>query len=136
MKRSIGAVLAAVGLATAGGALAQAPAAAPAAKPAPARQCFWVNQVNGFSSPDDQTVYVDVAVHDVYELKLFGPCPNVDWTQRIGVKPWGGMSNVCTGADLDLIVPQVGMSPMKCHVRAMRKLTDDEAKALRTSKKK
>ena len=135
MKRSILTLALVLSVAVAGSASAQD--VKPAKPATPPRQCFWINQVNGFSSPNQETVYVNVSVRDVYELKLFGPCLNVDWTQRIGLKPWGGMDNVCTGVDLDLIVPQgMGAAPMKCHVRAMRKLTETEVQALKTSKKK
>lgn len=129
----------ALGLFLATGLALSAQAEAPkSAKPAAgtARQCFWVSNVNGFNAVDENHVYLNAGVRDVYELKMFGPCNNVDWTQTIGIKPWGGSNSVCTGMDVDLIVPQTGMGPMTCHVQAVRKLTPDEVTALRASRKK
>lgn len=96
----------------------------------PARECFNADSVSGFSAPDDKTIYVTVGASRVYELQLLGNCPNVDWTQRIGLDSRGG-SFICTGMDVDLIVPQDGMGrPLRCAVRTVRRLTPDEAKAL------
>lgn len=95
------------------------------------RQCFFVSQVNGFEAEDERTVYVTVGVNDVYELAMAGPCPNVDWSQRIGIAPRGGGSSVCAGYDADLLVPQFSGEPYRCQVRAVRRLSEAEAEARR-----
>jgi hypothetical protein len=100
----------------------------------PPRDCFNSDAVSGFSAPDDEAIYVTVGANRVYELKVLGSCPNLDWTHSIGLKSRGS-SFVCTGMDVDLIVPQDGMGPpLRCAVRTVRRLTPDEAKALRSSR--
>lgn len=95
------------------------------------RACFRADQVRNFSASDDDRVYVHVTSRQVFELKVLGGCPNVDWTNRLALKARG--SNwVCAGGDVDLIVPQAGGGrPMTCMVRAVRQLSEDEVKALR-----
>jgi len=130
MKTLSAYVLSALAVAAAGCAPTAGPGE-PAAASAP-RQCFFVSQVNGFSAPDDDTVYVNAGVRDVYELDMLGGCPNIDWTHRIAIVARGGGSSVCTGFDADLIVPQTGGGTWRCPVRSVRKLTEDEVKALRS----
>lgn len=97
----------------------------------PPRDCFNSNAVSGFSAPDDKTIYVTVGASKVYELKVLGSCPNLDWTQSIGLKSRGS-SFICTGMDVDLIVPQDGMGhPLRCAVRTVRRLTAEEVAAQR-----
>ncbi|MBC6980124.1 DUF6491 family protein [Caulobacter sp. 17J80-11] len=117
------------------GALVATACAADGAKPAsaeakPKRACFHTDQVRNFSADGEDKVYVRTGAKDVFELQMLGRCPNVDWSQRLGLRARGG-SFVCEGIDLDLIVPQQGMGPDVCPVRAMRKLTEDEIKALK-----
>ena len=100
----------------------------------PARDCFNADAVSGFSAPDDKRIYVTVGASKVYELEVLGSCPNLDWTQSIGLKSRGS-SFICTGMDVDLIVPQDGMGhPLRCAVRTVRRLSPDEAQALRSSR--
>ncbi len=103
--------------------------APPPNKTAGGRQCFFHDMANGFSAPDDHTVYIRAGVHDVYKLDLFGPCPNVDWTFRIAIVNRGS-SWVCTGDTIDLIVHDPGLGRQRCMGKVVAKLTPDEIKAL------
>ena len=109
-------------------AMGQAPAQ-PAVKEDSAvkRQCFFPRNVNSFSAVDDDVVYVRVGVRDIYQLKLLGPCPDVDWTWKIGIISRG--STICTGLDATLLVPS-NIGPQRCAVRTVRKLTPEEVEAL------
>lgn len=94
----------------------------------PRRQCFWANQVNSFAAESDEVVNVRVGVRDVYRLELFATCPEVDWTQRIAIVSRGG-STICSGLDAEIVTPS-NIGPQRCTVRKVRKLTDEEIKAL------
>ncbi|WP_129792867.1 DUF6491 family protein [Sphingosinicella sp. CPCC 101087] len=98
------------------------------------RQCFRAEQVNGFAPLDDETVHVNVGANDVYRLDLFGPCPDVDWSLRIGIRSRGGSNWVCTGSDAELIVPSA-IGPNRCQISSIRKLTDEEIRAHRESRR-
>jgi hypothetical protein len=93
-----------------------------------ARQCFWAQQVNGFASSDDRIVNVRVGARDVYQLEMFGRCPDVDWNERIALVSRGS-SHICTGLQAE-IISQTTIGPQRCPVRSMRKLTPDEVEAL------
>lgn len=97
---------------------------------APERECFNADNVSGFSAYDDEAIYVRVSRKKVYRLEILGNCPNVDWSQRIGLDSRVG-GFVCVGSDVDLIVPQDGMGgPIRCAVRAVSRLTEAEIDAL------
>ena len=103
----------------------------PAATASPSRDCFNVDSVSGFQADDDDAIYVTVGASRTYQLEVLGSCPNVDWTQRVGLQTRGS-SIVCTGMDVDLVVPQDGMGPpLRCAVKAVRRLTDAEREALK-----
>ena len=94
------------------------------------RQCFLANQVDGFTAPTDDRVYVRVSPRRVFELQLLGACPNIDWTYRIGLKARGG-GFICTGMDAELIVPDEMMGgPHRCMVRTIRQLSPAELESL------
>lgn len=117
--------LAALSLAAPPAAVAEAPAkGAEKAK----RQCFWARQVNNFAAENDEVVNVRVGVRDVYRLEIFGTCPEIDWTQKIAIVSRGG-STICSGLDAEIITPS-SLGPQRCTVRNVRKLTEDEVKAL------
>lgn len=108
--------------------------AAEQATPAPAkRQCFFASSVNSFSAVDDKTVNVRVGVKDVYELKLFTRCPDVDWSHKIGIVSRGG-SSICDGFDATIIVDS-SLGPRRCQVDKVRKLTPEEVAALSSKAK-
>lgn len=106
-----------------------------AAAESPRRECFNSSAVSGFSAPNDDAIYVRVGARKVFELKVLGSCPNLDWTQSIGLQSRGS-SFICTGMDVDLVVPQDGMGPpLRCAVRTVRRLTDAEVDALKAGER-
>lgn len=112
-------------------ALPAAPVAAksptePEAKPA--RQCFWTRQVNSFASNDDRIVNLRVGVKDIYQLEMFGPCHDVEWSSQIAIRSRGS-SYICTGLDAEIIAPS-SIGSQRCPVRHVRKLTPAEVEAL------
>lgn len=119
-------------LIAAGAAVLALASCAPTATPgvAGARQCFFASQANTFQADDARTVFVTVGARDVYRLDLAGPCPDVDWTQQLAIRPRGGGS-VCAGFDAELIVPQAAGSTYRCQIRTVTKLTEEEVEARR-----
>jgi hypothetical protein len=103
---------------------------APARSSRPQNQCFDARFVSSFSAPDNETVYVRVGVRDVYKLKLFAPCLDVDWRMSIALKSRSGSDWICQGYDAELIVPSPGMGRQRCPVSDVMKLTPEEVAAL------
>jgi hypothetical protein len=93
------------------------------------RQCFLPRQVNGFNTESDERVYVTVGTRDIYELEIVGVCPDVDWSQRIGIRSRGS-SWVCQGLDAELIVPSPS-GVQYCPVTRVRQLSEAEVRAYR-----
>jgi Family of unknown function (DUF6491) len=104
---------------------------APKPPPKPAQACFWAREADGFSAPDDQTLYVRVSVRDVYRLKLFGNCMDISWVHHIGLATHG-MSDICEGPnpDVDVIDRETGIGRQRCPVTDVHKMTPDEIAAL------
>jgi hypothetical protein len=107
---------------------AQAAPPAPEKAAAPKRQCFWTDRISSFAAPDNHTVNVRVGVRDVYQMELFAPCPEVNWSQRIAVRSRGS-SQICSGLDAEVIAPS-SLGPQRCAVRTVRKLSEAEIKTL------
>ena len=101
---------------------------AAAQQPSSARQCFWSHQVNSFAAQGDRLVNLRVGVKDYFQLELMGPCPDVDWTQKIALVSRGG-STICSGLDAEIVTPSP-IGPQKCPVKSVRKLTPTEVAAL------
>jgi hypothetical protein len=59
---------------------------------------------------------------------MFGPCPDIDWNQRIALISRSG-STICTGMDAE-VVTRSPIGPQRCPVRSVRKLTPEEIAAL------
>jgi hypothetical protein len=94
------------------------------------RKCFFSSQVNNFQAMDENTVYLRVGVSDVYEMKMFAPCRDVDWAHQIALQSRGG-SSICTGLDAEVIAPGIGSQRAHtCQVRDIRHLTPQEIAAL------
>lgn len=95
------------------------------------RQCFWNSQVTGFSDAGPDRAIVNIGARESWELELSPGCPDVDYAQRIAIVPRGG-SRICSGATVELVVPDAsGSSARRCLVRSVRKLSDEEAAAVR-----
>ena len=95
-----------------------------------AQACFYSRDVSSWAPVDRSTVNIRVHANEVYQLKLLGECPNVDWVNGIGLEhrgsPW-----VCSGLDAELLVAQPGGGiPFRCPVSTIRKLSKEEAAAL------
>ena len=109
-------------------ALAGAAVAAPSASGKTGQSCFWTRDVNGFQAVNDQTVNIKVGVRDVYQLTLFAPSPDIDWTESLALESKGS-SWICSGLDATLIVPGP-IGPQRYPVTSLRKLSLDEVAAL------
>jgi len=122
-KLGIFVVSALVGIVVAGAAAAQ-----PAAKPQTDR-CFLSRNINGFTAPNDRTVYVRVGVRDVWRLDLMFDCAGLSFRNGFGLQgsptgPW-----ICHPLDATVIIRQTGAT-QRCPVTAIRQLTPDEVAAL------
>ena len=95
-----------------------------------AKACFYSRNISSWAPVDRSTINIRVTLNDVYQLKLLGDCPNLDWVNSIGLKHQG--SNwICSGLDAEILAPQPGGPPaIRCPVTSIRKLSKEEAKAL------
>lgn len=114
---------------TAGAASLPVTTTADPVKPAPA--CFWARNVDNFAAENDErTVNLRVGLHDVYQLKLFAPCQDIDWNQRIALRSRGS-DWICEGDNLDAeIDTHSPIGPQRCPVISVRKLNPAEIAAL------
>lgn len=132
MKSKIALAAAAAALMALG---AVAPSAAqPDHKAPPARhydrnQCFYTKNVTSFAAPDDHNLYVRVGVRDVYHFEMFGPCPDMDWNQRVALVSRSS-SWICNGMDAEVVTHATGIGRQRCMVRHMEKLTPEQVAAL------
>jgi len=114
-------------------ALAIAAAAAPAvslAQPAHENEntCFARRFVEGFSAPDNQTVYLRVGVSDIYRLKLFSDCLDLTYRNAIGLEDQPASAFICSPLEATVVYRHNGMS-QRCPVTEIHKLTPAEIAA-------
>jgi hypothetical protein len=106
-----------------------AAAAAASASPATHNQCFVRRDINGFSAPNDRTVYIRVGVSDVWRLDLMTECTGLSFRNGFRLEARPATAWICSPLDATVIVRQSGIS-QRCPVSALHKLTSDEIAAL------
>ena len=96
-----------------------------------APRCFHANNARNFRSVNATTVHLRVGSRDFYRLDLIGPCPNLDFSLRLGLQTRGG-SQVCTGSGLgtNIIVRGPSGGAQRCAIRQITALTPEEVAAL------
>jgi hypothetical protein len=107
--------------------LAAATSAMAAAKAEQA--CFARRMVNGFSAPNDRTVYLRVGVSDIYRLDLMTDCIDLTFRQELGLEDRPASAFICSPLDATVVYRATGI-PQRCPVTAIHKLTPEEIKAL------
>ena len=89
------------------------------------RECFLAREANGFTPVGNDRVRVSAGPSRVFELQLTGTCVDVDWANRITLRPRAGGSFVCEGYDAELFVPgPIGVQ--RCAVTGVRRLSEEE----------
>jgi hypothetical protein len=94
-----------------------------------ASQCFVRRNINGFSAPNDRTVYIRVGVGDVWRLDLMTDCTGLSFRQSFGLADRPASAWICSPLDATVVFRETGMN-QRCPVSAMHKLTPDEITAL------
>lgn len=102
--------------------------AAAAFQQRPARECFFVRQVNGFTSRNNEEVDIRVGANRHYRLTLIGYCPDIDFSHRVALRARGGSSSICVGGDAEILV-RGPTGPQSCFVSDIRRLTPEEVTA-------
>ena len=92
------------------------------------RSCFYARNVSSWAAGDDTTVNLRVNVRDYYQLKLLGPCPNINWDEAIGIEHRGS-DWICSGLDAT-IISRGHVGPNRCPAVSVRKLSPEEVAAL------
>jgi Family of unknown function (DUF6491) len=96
----------------------------------PTRQCFRVQEANGFSSRGEGMVDVRVGAGRQFRLTLAGVCTEIDWARQVALRGRGGSSWVCAGGDAEILVGGP-TGPQRCLVTDIRRLTPEEVAASR-----
>lgn len=91
--------------------------------------CFFPRTVNGYhDAPDgprgEERIFVE-AGSEKYLFEVFGSCPAIDYTLRLGLQH-DGVGPICRGVDVDLVIPDSTMGPRECPVRMIRKVVEDD----------
>lgn len=95
-----------------------------------APRCFLASNARSFRSVNSTTVHLRVGRRDFYRLDLLGPCPDLDFSLRLGLQTRGS-SQVCTGSGLGTnIVVRGARGPTRCQIRQITALTPEEVAAM------
>jgi hypothetical protein len=130
LSASLAAAAAVAGCAPTG---AAGPGDAVAAGETAARPCFYTSQVRNFRTERNESIYVRVRADEVYELRTFGACLDLDSAINIGIGPryGGGSDRACVSDQVEIaIVHPTSAVRSPCYARIERRLTAEEVAAL------
>ena len=122
------AILAAVALA--GGCTTAAPSAA-----ASGRQCFNATTIHGYETLPGGLVLMRAGGNRTFALHTLGDCPDLNWSRSLALRTRGGSSWICEGIDAELIVPSP-IGAQYCPVQDVRRISREEARALRVARRR
>lgn len=123
LSTTLGTVAAAAGLALAASACASTTTAR--------ADCFSSTQWRGWSSPQDDVLYLRVGGRDVWQVDLSpGSGRNLDRGGRFIISEVRGSSRICTANDLDISIADSAGFRTPLFPRTLRRLTPEEAAAL------
>ena|SRR5947209_19473914 len=109
-------------------ALALLALAGPAA--AQGQDCFYHRDTDSFTAVDNQTLNLRVGMNRYYQLRLFSPCLDLDFSQAIGMRSRGS-SWICVGQANDVeIFTRSAAGRQRCSVSEVRRLSPEELAAM------
>ncbi len=109
-----------------------AAAAAVLASPAAAKDeqaCFLRRDVQGFSAPNDHTVYLRVGISQVFRLDLMNECQDLSFRQSFGLEDQPSTPWVCSPLEATVVYRETGIN-QRCPVKAIHRLTPVEITAM------
>lgn len=125
MNHTLKCVLPLATLASAACVQPEAAAPEPMANLSTERACFFSREIDGYSEvsddPRDNRIYVNTGVNERFLLETYGPCPDLNWSYRIGLDTRFS-SSLCTGETVTLLVPRsTDGIPDRCTARILGK---------------
>ena len=95
------------------------------------RECFYPRQVTGFrNAPESEDgasrIWVDLRAGETFEFDLVGPCRELAFARTIGFDTGMGVGRVCSGLEVDLLVPDPNLGTQRCAVSRIRRLEPGE----------
>ena len=102
---------------------------------APGRQCFNATTIHGYETLPGGLVLLRAGGSRTFALHTFGDCPDLNWARSIALRTRGGSSWICEGIDAELIVPSP-IGAQYCPVQAVRRISREEARALRLARRR
>lgn len=86
------------------------------------RECFFPEQVNGFSENEDRSFQIQVAADRHYKVTTRGVCQDLYRTQSLGLDN-SGIGQICTGENVlgvDIVTPE-----SRCGVKSITRVYTD-----------
>lgn len=102
------------------------------AGPAPdgVRNCFFVNEWRGWSSPDPSTLYLRINNREIYRVGLLPGGPNLDRAGYFLISQVRGSSSICSALDLDLSLSDHHGFKTPLFPRTLTRLSPEEIAAI------
>jgi len=97
--------------------------------------CFLARNIDNFAPVDETTVNIRAGLKQYFQLKLFAPCQDIDFAQRVELRTRGS-SWICAGQanDLELSTHATALR-QRCLVTTVRELDAGEVAALPKNQK-
>jgi len=98
----------------------------------PQRECFPINQLQGWKAPDNKTIYIRVNMNQYFRLDLAGTCAMLTMPDSHLITRARGSDTICSAIDWDISVSESPPDaiPEACIVKQMTPLTPQEVSAI------
>ncbi|GGZ42937.1 DUF6491 family protein [Asticcacaulis endophyticus] len=94
-------------------------------------QCFYVDDVRSYFTPNDDVMVVETHRKQNYALTIAPACMGLDNAGRIGLRSRGGLSRVCGPFDAEVLYAEFGDNRLKrCNITDVRAVTQAESDVL------
>ncbi|MDC7675647.1 DUF6491 family protein [Asticcacaulis machinosus] len=111
--------------------VAQAPDPSGPGSAGKAAQCFYVDDVRSYFTPNDDVMVVETYRKQNYALTIAPACIGLDNAGRIGLRSRGGLSRVCGPFDAEVLYAEFGDNRLRrCNITDVRAVTQAESDVL------
>jgi Family of unknown function (DUF6491) len=94
-------------------------------------QCFYVDDVRSYFTPNDDVMVVETHRKQNYALTIAPACMGLDNAGRIGLRSRSGMTRVCGPFDAEVLYTEFGDNRLKrCNITDVRAVTQAESDVL------
>jgi hypothetical protein len=92
-----------------------------------AEPCLRLDNISGWTTPNDKTLIVENYQHQKFKLTFMGSCPNLKYHEKLGFKVFGGTRLSCLTRG-DSVIQRDVIGPARCPISKVELYTPEMEK--------